>query len=200
MGKGKLDEKRQTLLLCVAGVLVVMLLPGRWAWESIQSTREDVAAVQAQTKKFERQAHAGEAVANRIDEWNARLAAVQTAIPMEEEFEEVNQMIAAAARAAGVTWKVGRPSAATSSEKARTIGNAKVYAFGLSEISGAPLQVSDFLTQLTTLDRVVVIDHVEWREELVAGVPTVRADLKVGYLAGDTTKPTRTAKVEKAAK
>lgn len=180
----KLDEKRQTLLLCVAGALVVLLFPGRWAWESIQSTRDDVATVEAETIELERQARDGEAVANQIDEWNARRAAVEAAVPTQEGFEEVNRMIAETAKATGVVWKTGRPSSSTNARETRTIGGAKVYSFGLSEISGAPLAVEDFLTQLGLMTRIVVIDQVDWREELVNGQPTVQVDLRVGYLAG----------------
>lgn len=150
-------NSRKFLYALVA--LVLVAVPGRFAWDNYTSGQEQADSNYASASELDGQASEAEAVERDPAAFEARSTLVDTAFPSDDATSTLIDELAAEANGSGLIWVAGSPSESVS---ASNVGGAydlaiSVRADGRTDIATG---VSSYLTKVRAQPRLVTVSSV----------------------------------------
>lgn len=152
--------KRNTLIACVAGGIVLVLL---WYFllfsptsSDLNDTRDQVASVQSQNQQLENTIRRLKELSRNAPQQEATLRKLRAAVPANPDLGEFILQANDIASSAGIDWLsiAPTPPAATGSG-----GPESTIALSI-QIDGGFFEVLDYLNRLEDLERLVLVDSI----------------------------------------
>jgi len=152
-------KPRTTLIACIAGGLVLVLL---WYFllfsptsSDLNDTRDEVAIVESQNQELENTIRRLKELSRNAPQQEATLRTLRAAIPANPDLGEFILQANDIASAAGIDWLSIAPTPPTASPN----GPQSTIALSI-QVDGGFFQVLDYLNRLEDLERLVLIDSV----------------------------------------
>jgi Tfp pilus assembly protein PilO len=152
--------KRTTLIACIAGGFVLVLL---WYFvlfsptsKDLSDTRAEVATVEDQKQELENTIRHLKELSKNAPQQQASLRTLRAAIPANPDLGEFILQANDIAAAAGIDWLSIAPSPPVAST---TQGPASTITVAI-QVDGGFFEVLDYLNRLEDLDRLVLVDSI----------------------------------------